>query len=91
MHRRLTCPIFGKDTDCLRLGASENICYFDFHICFQPLNQYFRWQTKEFTKDTIIIKEPSNRQSKIEIAEVLSKHFTNEKENKFKGYGEENN
>jgi hypothetical protein len=57
-----------KDTSfsALNLGGRE-ICYFDFHRRFLPLDHLFRLHSDAFKKDNIVLEGPPRRLSGPEI------------------------
>jgi hypothetical protein len=91
VHGRLTCPIWGSNTDGFYLIVCGKISYFDCHRCWLPLKHHFRTQNDSFRKDTVIKKGPPKHLSGREIAENLSKLVLNREGNGYEEYGEEHN
>jgi hypothetical protein len=73
VHRELTCPICGSDTDCFHLTHGCKISYFDCHRCWLPQKHKFRQEQNAFRKDTTVTKGPPKRLSGAQIVDMLDK------------------
>jgi hypothetical protein len=91
IHGNLTCPICGKDMDCFHLEFRKNICYFNCHRYFLPLDHTFRLQSNAFRKDTIMENGPLRRRPGQEIIEELNNLKINDSGEEFEGYRKEHN
>jgi hypothetical protein len=91
IHGRLTCPIYGSDTNYFHLTTGGKINYFDCHRHWLPPKHSFRMQKDSFRKDTVIKKGLQKRLSGPETTENLSKLILNREGNGYEGYGEEHN
>jgi hypothetical protein len=87
----LTCPICMNDTSCFRLKFGENICYFDCHRRFLPLNHLFRLDRDAFKKGNIVLEGSPRRLSGLEIADMLNNIVFKENGDEFVGYENEHN
>jgi hypothetical protein len=92
VHRELTCPICGSDTDCFRLTHGGKINYFDCHRCFLPRNHKFKQQKNTFKRDNVVTKGPPKHLSDPQIIDMLDKLTPNsERPRYFEGSGETHN
>jgi hypothetical protein len=72
------------------LGGGE-ICYFDCHRCFLPLDHSFRLDRDAFKKGNIILEGPPKRLCGPEITDILNNLVLKENRDEFIGYGNKHN
>jgi hypothetical protein len=73
IHKELTCPICGSDTDCFYLTHGGKISYFDCHRRWLPQKHKFRQEQNTLRKDTIVTKGPLKHLSGTQIVDMLDK------------------
>jgi hypothetical protein len=80
-----------KETSCFCLKFGGKISYFDYHICFLPLDHEFMLDSDTFKKGNIILDRPPRRLSGLEITDMLDNLVLNKEGNGFVGYGNDHN
>jgi hypothetical protein len=73
VHRELTCPICGLDTDYFLLTRGGKISYFNCHRRWLSRNHKFRQHKNTFKKDNIDTKGPSKHLSGPQFVDILDK------------------